>query len=121
MHECTFLETDFEGYFSRQIFNAQNKNFVFACKLIVKNYQQITFAKLNTFCPLSNTPPALLFFREYQVGRTTSKLKEPFIPILQCISSFEPTFNKKLQDIAHKIFYFLLFDSSFYISRYYFS
>ena len=120
MHECTFSETDFEGHFSKQIFNAQNKHFAFAGKLIVRDYQQITFAKLNSFCQLSNPPPALLFFREYQVGRTTSKLKERYIPILQCISSFERTFNKKLQNIADKIFYYLLFDISFYISRYYF-
>ena len=52
---------------------------------------------------------------EYQ-----AKVNEKYLPVLKYISSFEGIFYKKLQRDSYHFFYFLLFDISFYISRYYF-
>ena len=66
-------------------------------------------------------PHPLVLNEQYQVGwKYQANLNEKYMSVLQGILNFESTSCNKSQDIAKQFFYFLLFDISFYISRYYF-
>ena len=59
---------------------------------------------LNRFFPLSKNPHSSLLNRQYHAGWNTNhwmeyqpKSNEKYTPFLNCISSFEVTFSKKIK------------------------
>ena len=92
-------------------------------KLIsLRGRRQITFITFNRFCSLA---PALLlhyhpvFNRQYSGWMEGQpKIKWKVHAVLNCISSFEGTSCKNVQDTASSSFISWCFTSAFYISRY---
>ena len=67
---------------------------------VPRDHQQTTFIMLNRFFLLSKTPHPPFLTDNIKLDGIPIKLNEKYMPLSHCISSFERTSYKKLQDKA---------------------